>query len=305
MNLPSILAGLLLLTSLCNSSTLAQDQLICCGGDEVFILRIQVDSTISAKPVWKWKAADSPEIPQAARKTFASTDDCKPIGEFILITSSSGGVAIVGRSDKRCHFYTQAKNAHSACLLPDYRVAVASSFGGDELRIYNLEKPKDGAAAKPVTRIPLRGAHGTVWDKKRNRLWALGTDELLLVDVRGAKADTTLAVEQRIKLPTPGGHELSQSRDEPVLFVTTNQHAYRFSKEKHTFTPDPTLADQPKVKSISQHPKTGELVYHQGTAKTWWSDTIRFVGKRQAVRLPNRRLYKIRWDITKPGERSQ
>ena len=166
-----------------NTLSYAEDQLICCGRDEVFILQIQQDSSVASKPVWTWKAEDSPEIPETARKSFATTDECKPVGDSILITSSSGGVALIRRSDKSCQFYTLAKNAHSACLLPNKRVAVASSFGGDELLIYNLEKPQDGPS-QPVTKIPLKGAHGALWDKKMNRLWALGSDELLLIDIR-------------------------------------------------------------------------------------------------------------------------
>jgi len=280
----------------CSGTALAEDRLICCGAEEVFILRIGEETTVSSKPIWSWKAEDSPEIPKADRKTFRSTDECKPIGDFVLITSSSGGVALVRRGDKSCQFYTQAKNAHSACLLPEYRLAVASSFGGDELLVYKLAKP-NGGPSKPIAEIPLRGAHGAVWDKKLKRLWALGSDELLLVDIGDAKNEAKLAVDQRIKLPTPGGHDLSQSRNESVLFVTTSKHVYRFNKKDRSFTSDPTLADQPKVKSVSEHPQTGEIVYHQGTPKNWWSDMIRFVGERKAVQLPGRRLYKVRWDI--------
>lgn len=287
---------LLALLPIGHSSVVAQNHLICCGADRVFIIRVENDTTVPRKPVWTWKAEDSPRIPEAARKTFASTDECKPVGEFILITSSSGGVALVRRSDKQCHFYTQAKNAHSACLLPDDQVAVASSFGGDELLIYNLEKPS-GGPAKPVAKMPLKGAHGTVWDKQRKRLWALGSEELLLVKLQVEKKNTELIVEQRLKLPTLGGHELSQSREQQVMFVTTDKHVYRFNKKSGSFIPDRDLADEPKVKSVTEHPQTGEIVYHQGTPENWWSDTIRFIGDREAIRLPDQRLYKVRWDF--------
>jgi hypothetical protein len=229
------------------------------------------------------------------KKSFASTDECKPIGESLLITSSSGGVALVRRSDKRCQFYTEARNAHSACLLPDDRVAVASSFGGDELLVYKLAMPS-GSPAKPIASIALRGAHGAIWDTGLGRLWALGSDELLLVDIGNEPTGPTLRVDQRIELPTPGGHDLSRSRETPILFVTTNKHVYRFDTRDGRFSPDPVLADQPKVKSVSEHPQTGEIVYHQGAPENWWSDRIRFVGERQDIQLPGRRLYKVRWD---------
>ena len=273
----------------------ANDRLICCGAAEVFIIELSQDSSEAPEVVWSWSAEDSPEIPEAGKRSFASTDECKPVGEFLLITSSSGGVALVRRSDKSCVFYTQAKNAHSACLLPDYRVAVASSFGGDELLIYELTKP-DGRQAKPIASIPLRGAHGAVWDDERSRLWALGSDELLLVKIGDNTTRPILNVDQRIELPSPGGHDLSRSREASTLFVTTNKHVYRFDRKDSRFQPDPVLADRVKVKSVSEKHQTGEIVYHQGTPENWWSDTIRFVGERPAIQLPDRRLYKIRWD---------
>lgn len=131
--------------------------------------------------------------------------------------------------------------------------------------------------------MPLRGAHGAIWDRELNRLWALGSDELLLVDVGDEPTRSTLNVDKRIELPSPGGHDLSRSPKTSFLFVTTNKHVYRFSRNDGRFSPDPVLADQPKVKSVSEHPQTGEVVYHQGTKETWWSDRIRFVGDREDI----------------------
>jgi hypothetical protein len=54
------------------------------------------------------------------------------------------------------------------------------------------------------------------------------------------------------------------------------------------------------VKSVSQHPTTGEIVFHQGTPEHFWSETIRFVGNRKSATLPGRRLYKVRWDVFSP-----
>ncbi|MEM7474720.1 MAG: DUF6528 family protein [Planctomycetota bacterium] len=277
--------------------SLGDDQLICCGAEEVFILRLDENGKDAPESIWSWRASDSPGVPEALRKTFASTDECKPVGEHILITSSSGGVALVLRSDKTCHFFAIAKNAHSACLLPDYRVAVASSFGGDELLVYELEKP-DGAPTKPLAKIALRGAHGAVWDKQLKRLWALGSDELLLVDIGKDRKTTKLNVEKRIQLPTPGGHDLSPTREQAIMHVTTNKHVYRFNKDDASFSPAPILADLPKVKSVSENPDSGRIVYHQGTPENWWSDMIRFTDQEKAIHLPGRRLYKIRWDRT-------
>ena len=293
---PGAAAWLILLLCLASGTqALSQDRVIGCGADEVFVLEITPKENKPPKVIWSWKAADSPQIPEDGRRSFASTDECKPVGESILITSSSGGVALIRRSDKRCQFYTQARNAHSACLLPQDRVAVASSFGGDELLIYRLVQPS-GKPAQPIAKIPLLGAHGVVWDEALERLWALGEDEILLVNINQGTKNSALGIDRRIKLPTPGGHDLSRSQDATILYLTTNKHVYRFHTEDGQFVSDPVLANEPKVKSVSEHPRTGEVVYHQGTPENWWSDRIRFIGNREEIHLPGRRLYKIRWD---------
>ena len=134
------------------------DDIVCCGGDEVFIIN-------TANPLvkkWSWRAGDSPSIPDGFRAKFRSTDDCKPYeGGLILVTSSSGGVALIQRSTKMCQFLAESRNAHSACLLPADRLAVAASYGGDEMQFYDLTD--DRKPAVPVQTIPLEGAHGAVW----------------------------------------------------------------------------------------------------------------------------------------------
>jgi len=268
--------------------------LICCGAQQVFIIAGEPFGPYTAKPKWTWQASDSSQILAEAHSWFRSTDECKPIGDDILITSSSGGVALVRRKDKAALFYTYAKNAHSACLLPGQRVVVASSYGGDQLLVF--DQRRSGRDIKPVAQIKLHGAHGAHWDAKRKRLWALGDSELLLIEI-GSSDKPALKIEKRWKIPTQGGHDLFPGADRSFLFVSSNTHVYRFNLKTHTFAPDERLADARKVKSVDQHPKTGRVVYHQGTAKTWWSDRIRFAGSDDSIQLKGRRLYKVRFDI--------
>lgn len=275
----------------------ADDQLICCGGPEVFILSAKHERPAVDDRVWRWQAKDSPEIPASMHGQFRTTDDCKPYGDKLLVTSSSGGVALLNRADKKCLFLASARNAHSACLVPNDLVAVAASTGGDELQLFRLKD--SGEKATPVARLELTGAHGAVWDPQRERVWTLGTHELLLIEVRNEEGKTSLAVDGRWKLPTPGGHDLSPARDARYLFVTTNRAVYRFDTKERSFTPFEPLADAVEIKSIDEHPTTGRIVYHQAdhANKTWWSDTIRFLDPAQSMTLPDERLYKIRWDI--------
>jgi hypothetical protein len=293
-----------MLTQLCLTITIlttgadTSTPLICCGGNEIFIMPQSQLMSETPMPTWSWRASDSPEISADARKWFGSTDECKPLKESILITSSGGGVALVRRQDKKCLFYAYARNAHSACLLPGYRLAVAASYGGDEVQIYDLDDP--ARPAQPIARLPLHGAHGVVWDAERDRLWALGDDALLLATIPDSDGKSELRIEQSWKLPSNGGHDLSPVNDGKHLFVTTSKYVYRFSKKDGAFEPLADIGSQPKVKSVSQHPTTGEIVFHQGTPEHFWSETIRFVGNRKSATLPGRRLYKVRWDVFSP-----
>ncbi|WP_254512834.1 DUF6528 family protein [Anatilimnocola floriformis] len=277
-------------------SITADERLIVCGGDEVFV--IPADKVVlPAERIWRWRAADSTEIPAEMQRQFRTTDECKPVGESILITSSGGGVALIRRADKKCLFHASARNAHSACLLPDRRIAVGSSYGGDELLIFDQDKP--GATAEPIARIPLNGAHGAIWDEKRERLWAIGGKELLLVEIAARDKSSAITIDKRFELPTPGGHDLSPCQDPRFLFVTTDTNVYRFDTQETKFSPQQELADKVHVKSVAQSAVTGRIVYHQGTEKTWWSDTIRFLNPSAELHVPDERLYKIRWDAGK------
>lgn len=277
------------------SASSAEERLICCGASEVFVIPADAETPTADDRIWRWTAADSPEIPEVHRPRFATTDDCKPYGDLLLITSSSQGVALVRRADKACLFFTLAANAHSACLLPGDRLAVASSTGGNALLIY--DRRTSGAEATPLARLELAGAHGAWWDPKSQRLWALGDDELLKLELNGEAEKTTLAIDQRWPLPTPGGHDLSPSRDGRSLCITTNTHVYRFDLADNKFAPYDGLADAAGVKSVDEHPQLERTVYHQAAEPNWWSDRIRFAGSDRTIHLAGERLYKIRWDV--------
>lgn len=294
-----VLLFLAIQASMSTGSLHAVERLIVCGGPEVFIIPADAERVAKKDRLWRWRAADSPEIPAEMHAQFRTTDECKPAGESILITSSSGGVALIRRKDKKCLFYTSARNAHSACLLPRERVAVASSHGGDEVLFFELGR--SGARLAPLARQKLDGAHSVHWDADRNRLWALGTTELLLLEVRGNEEKIEFVVEKKWELPTAGGHDLYPAADPGVLFITTISRVYRFDVKQGKFATQPTVADQRHVKSIDQHPQTKQIVYHQGTDdKAWWSDSVRFMDPDRTLRLPDERLYKVRWDIERP-----
>lgn len=277
-----------------------QERLVCCGAAEVFVF----DVADPQAKLWSWTASDSPSIPESFHSKFLSTDDCKPYAdELMLITSSSRGVALIRRETKRCIFLADVANAHSACLLPDQQLAVAASTSGDEIQFFNYDDANEQdtlAAAVPTQRIELLGAHGTVWDATRKRLWALGTEELLQIQYnRADKTTAAWSVAARYQLPSMGGHDLSPAHDDENLWVTTDTQVLRFNMDDQSFEVAEGFGDQKKVKSVDVHPLTKRIVYQQALPTEWWSHTVRFADA-PAITLGKQRLYKVRWDAATP-----
>lgn len=275
------LAGLLLLTASCAT---ADERLLVCGQDEVFSVDLQ------GRVHWSWKAVDRPELPEALRPKFRTTDDCKPVdgGAKVLVTSSGGAVALVERATGRALFWASAVNAHSAELLPGGRVAVASSVGtgGDRLLLFDLATPD-----RPLWQEELVSAHGLVWDDARQVLWALGGTELRTYRRDGGvlrRADT-------FPLPDPGGHDLRAVPGRADLLVTTGKNVWRFDRDAGRFAEAVAFPERGKVKGVDVHPVTGRTAWVKAE-ESWWAFRVRFLDPPGELPLPGRRIYKARWD---------
>jgi hypothetical protein len=274
----------------------APSTLILCGAAEVFMLELRMDAEIATRKVWSWRAAECPDIPDALKSAFRSTDDCKPVegGRKILISSSSGAVALVERASRRALFYAKVPNAHSIELLPGGRIATAASGsnapGGNRITIFDI------ATRRVLAADALKYAHGVVWDEKRGLLWALGNDTLRayrLEERSGGGA--TLKVEFQMTLPENNGHDLVPLGATPGLFISTGKRCWVFDRDARRITPHGTMANLEKIKSFSVHPVTGQIVYMQAEGKNWWSEHVHFLNPKATLRLHGAKLYKARW----------
>ena len=277
--------------AICFASTAAAEPIILCGWDTVFILDTADDRS---EPIWTWNAKQCEQLPEALRRTFATTDDCKPVdgGSKILISSSSGGCAVVERPSGKASWYARVPNAHSLELLPRGRIIVASSVHaqGNRLVLFDLDR-----CDQPLWDTPLVSAHGVVWDEARQLLWALGLKELQSYGLQDWDSDKPgLAIQGSDPLPDGDGHDLQPVPGSHDLVVTTGRHVYFFDREQREFRLHPDLGDRASVKSVNVHPVTGQTAFVQAT-ESWWSDTLGLLYPAGTLRLPGERLYKARW----------
>jgi hypothetical protein len=215
-------------------------------------------------------------------------------GKSILISSSSGAVALVARATGRASFWAPVVNAHSIELLPGGRVAAAASVAdspaGNRIILFDLASRRELASDRLVS------AHGLVWDDQRDVLWALGNDELRAYRLpRREDAEQRLEMAFRTKLPDSNGHDLAPVPATPLLFLSTGKHGWLFDRDTHRTVPHAALADTPNLKSYAVHPSTGRIAYVQAEGANWWAERVHFLEPPGLVHLPGERLYKARW----------
>ncbi|MGV3661883.1 MAG: DUF6528 family protein [Prosthecobacter sp.] len=284
------------LPALCLSAqNSAAQPLLVCGVDEVFLIDSAAAEKGTLQKLWSWRAKDREELPEALRKTFATTDECKPVadGTKILISSSSGGCALVEWPGGRVLWHARVANAHSIELLPQDRVVVAASVSaqGNKLVVFDLAKSNE-----PVCETPLPSAHGVVWDESRHCLWALGFSELRRYELKGWEGGTpSLALVASHPLPDEDGHDLQAVPGSSDLVLSTDHHVYLFDRDKPAFHLHPRLGEVGHAKCVSTHPTTGRVAFIHGNDKAWWSGVIGFLAPQGEAKLGAERVYKARW----------
>lgn len=269
--------------------------LLVCGMDEVFLLDTAAAGKGTINKRWSWRANDHPELPDVVRGKFGTTDECKPVegGSKILISSSGGGCALIEYPSGRVLWHAQVPNAHSIELLPRDRVVVASSTAakGNRLVLYDLAH-----ADKPLGDMALPSAHGVVWDAQRQRLWALGFEELRAYALKDWESDQPgLLLQASYPLPDKDGHDLQAVPQGSDLSVCTADHVYLFDRETNLFRNHPELGDHANVKGVSHDGTTGRVVWMQASDGEWWGRQLGLLSPSSVVRLPGEHLYKARW----------
>ena len=270
-----------------------KSKLIACGSDKVIIIDIE-DSLVEAKIIWQWQPADAISLPLVYQENyFKKIDECKPSydGKNIMITSSTGGIAIINKQSKDVIFYAKIGNPHSIEQLPNDIIAVAASNNkdGNCIAFYN----KHNVENSPFLKDSLYGGHGLVWEKNNQLLYALGSNEL-----RAYKLINWLSESRRVQLqeqwalPDTGGHDLVNFNQRDLL-ITTNNNIWRFNKTLENFEVFQPLEGVKDIKGISIT-ENDKIAYVKAEEK-WWSHHIYITNPNNKLSIPDVNLYKVRW----------
>ena len=276
------------------------------GGGSCIVLAEQAEKRIvianvdRGKIIWEW-SAQSGGLPATAVNWFTNPSDVKVVygGQYLLTTASGGGVALIRISDRKTMFYAYAGgNPHSAELLPDGNIVVASSTG-NYLTVFKtdtlsatLKTAALGGTAAYSKRIPVAFGHNVVWDRKGQLLWTAAMNQLIAYRYNGDCAHPDLKAVDSFPLPGTEAHDLFPVYGSNVLWLTNTTNVYLFDLATHKLTQAST--PQKNIKSISSGPK-GYPVIMVTPKEKWWTDEIRDSNGKQVFYQGGLKIYKARW----------
>jgi len=262
-----------------------------CGDSKILLVDYIESNDTNPKIIWEWDAHNDTALPALYRTTlFDTVDDCKSTdnGKEILVSSSSGAVAIIDTESKRAKFYTKVPNGHSIELLPDNRLIAASSLSteGNKLMLFDITK----SDSKPIFTVTLESAHGVVWDGKRSSLYALGYN--VSQEYKMTSADVLRLNKQWI-IKGIDGHDLQMVPGGDALFVTEETGAWKFNLTDYTFGKIQGFPDAANIKSLGQD-NSFQYIYTI-EEESYWTYHVRFFNPIRVFTFPTLHVYKARW----------
>ncbi|MDF3078449.1 MAG: hypothetical protein K0S09_2338 [Sphingobacteriaceae bacterium] len=262
---------------------------------EQSVNRIAIADLDKQEIVWSWYP-NKAGINSNHLSWFRAPSDAKVVygGQFILMTASGGGVALIRIADKKAVFYAYAgSNPHSAELLPDGNIVTASSTG-NYLKIFSVDTLQSSDKVYSKT-IPIAFGHNVVWDKKNRVLWSAANDQLKRYIYNFNKHQPDLILKGSIPLPGSEAHDLFPVYGENALWLSNPTGVYKFDVATRKIQQIPNLFHD--IKSVTSGPKDYPVMitHPDTTPKSWWTDEVNSLDGKVLFKSTGLKIYKARW----------
>lgn len=244
--------------------------------------------------IWEWRPEQS-NVKPAHLKWFTNTSDVKPVynGQYLLLTASGGGVALVRIADKKTVFYAYAGgNTHSAELLPDGNIVSASSTG-NYLTLFKVDTTQ---APEQVyhRNYTVAFGHNVVWDQQHQVLWTAAMNKLFTFTYNFSCTEPALTLQDSIALPGTEAHDLFPVYGKNVLWLTNTTNVYTINTDTKQLTQANVL--QVNIKSVSSGDAALPVILIRPKT-SWWTDEVLDAKGNTVFRQSGLKIYKARWFI--------
>ncbi|RZJ89778.1 MAG: VCBS repeat-containing protein [Chryseobacterium sp.] len=258
---------------------------------------------------WTWDVDNAGSgVATADKPYFRGITDAKRVldGRYILATFNSGpsgaadsergGVALIRYPAGNVVFYSRCGyQPHSAEILPDGNIVVAASATGGGLRVFQMDSVNRPSTAYKSSFYPLTSAHGVVWDKKRQKLYAAGIDQVYTYDYDFNINSPTLdqLATTSFGYANRNAHDFFPVYGEDRIWLSGNA----LFKMNIASISSPALFDNKQnIKSVSSGPSGFPIALQIATAGGSYSDKIvEAVSHDIIFQRTGLNIYKARW----------
>lgn len=256
--------------------------------------RVAIADVIKKTIIWEWEPAKS-NVKAEHLKWFLSISEAKPVYnmQYILVTASGGGVALVRIADKKTVFYAYAGgNTHSAEILPDGNIVSASSTG-QYLTVFKVDTlvSADEVYSK---KIPIEFGHNVVWDNRNHVLWSAAMNKLKAFKYNFNCNDPDIELVETINLLGTEAHDLFPVYHKNELWLTDTSAIYTFNPANKKIVK--TSFSRHNIKSISSGPSGFPIILSEPKEK-WWTDAVIDSKGNLVFEQEGLRIYKVRWFV--------
>ena len=254
--------------------------------------RVAIADVSKKEIIWQWEPAHS-NVKAEHVKWFSSISEAKPVYnmQYVLVTASGGGVALVRIADKKAVFYAYAGgNTHSAEILPDGNMVSASSTG-QYLTIFKVDTL---AAPEQVysKKIQIEFGHNVVWDNEHQVLWSAAMNKLKAFKYNFNCNEPDITLTETIDLSGTESHDLFPVYHEKKLWLTDTAAIYTFDPATKKISK--TSFSRHNIKSVSSGPTGFPIIMIEPKVK-WWTDSVIDTKGNIVFELDGLKLYKARW----------
>lgn len=257
--------------------------------------RIVIINPFSDSIIWQWKADNSLKSSDHT-KWFNAPSDAKPVlgGNYLLISASGGGVALIRVRDGKTLFYTYVGgNTHSSEILPDGNIVCASSTGNFLTIVRTDTILFPDTVLKKQIRIPF--AHNVVWDNERQVLYTASTNKLYTLKYNFNCNNPKLEITDSIIIPENEAHDLFPVLDEDALWLTTSESIFKFNVLSEKFL-ELNIDNDCNIKSVSSGQGKMPVIIIR-PKESWWTDEVLDINNNSIFIKEGFKIYKARWYV--------
>ena len=252
--------------------------------------------------LWKWSVKRGKGVPtnqlSKYRSVFTNLSDVRRIMyqnqiHLIFCGSHGNGIAMMNMKTGHVVYWANAGGSpHAIAALPDGNMVVADAKG--YIKVFCTLRSNNSSAQK----FRHAGAHGVVWDGKKQLMWAWGGTRMEAYKYNNSRSNPRLTSVRKYRLPKSwgkgGGHDLAPMLGTNKLLFSWRLGIGTFDTVTKQWVDFSRKGRNPK--GLSYNPDRDEVIYTRPDSKDSRTYRVRSLTEPDRIRRGGK-WYKAKWFI--------